>query len=72
MTPIQQATSLKRLLKETQLREYRRLIASRGKAEALAIFKRDLIMKNGNAWWRDHREIVLAELDRYIPHEEER
>lgn len=60
----------KRVLKETQLREYRRLIEKHGKSGALAIFKRDLIMKNGNAWWREHREIVLAELERYIPHEE--
>ena len=60
MTTIQQAT--KRILKETQLREYRRLIASRGKAEALAIFKRDLIMKMGNAWWSENRQQVLDEL----------
>lgn len=57
-------TSPVRILKETQLREYRRLMASKGKAEALAIFKRDLIMKMGNPWWGENRQAVLAELER--------
>lgn len=57
-------TSPVRILKETQLREYRRLVASKGKAEALAIFKRDLIMKCGNPWWSEYRTAVLAELEK--------
>lgn len=55
MTPI-------RTLKESQLREYRRLIEKHGKAGALAIFKRDLILRMGNAWWNEHRSAVLDEL----------
>ena len=55
----------KRVLKETQLREYRRLIEKHGKSGALAIFKRDLIMKMGNAWWKEHRAQVLDELEKY-------
>jgi hypothetical protein len=50
-----------RVLKESQLREYRRLLVSRPN-DALAIFRRDLIMKMGNEWWNAHREEVLAEL----------
>lgn len=51
-----------RILKESQLREYRRLLTVKSQAEALAIFRRDLIMKMGNAWWNENRQQVLDEL----------
>lgn len=51
-----------RILKETQLREYRRLLTVKKKDEALAIFRRDLIMKMGNVWWNENRQQVLDEL----------
>ena len=53
-----------RILKETQLREYRRLVSVKGEREAFAIFRRDLIMKMGNAWWNENRQAVLAELEK--------
>ncbi len=51
-----------RILRESQLREYRRLVAQKGKAEALAIFRRDLIFKMGSEWWDANKQTVLAEL----------
>lgn len=51
-----------RILKESQLREYRRLVSVKGKAEALAIFKRDLIFKMGSEWWDANKQAVNAEL----------
>jgi hypothetical protein len=52
-----------RVLKESQLREYRKLVHDKP-AEALAIFRRDLIMKMGNAWWSENRQAVLSELEK--------
>lgn len=62
VTDLKDVPRVARVLKESQLREYRRLVGIHGEHGATAIFRRDLIFRNGNAWWSENRSAVLAEL----------
>ena len=51
-----------RILKESQLQDYRKLVKDKGVSEARAIFIRNLKFASDPDWWRENSTAIRAEL----------